>query len=166
MKKLVKKIVVAVLAMAMAIGMLAVSASAAEFDSLSIAGSFNGWGFEEMEKVGDKYYVEVELTAGKVEFKCSPIGDWGSQINTTGADGMGNNIELNADAAGTYYIVVDTTKLEAGTPGFWYSGDAVSLETEAPKAGDATPYIAIAAVAVLALGAVVVLASKKRVVTE
>ena len=170
MKKLVKKIVVAVLAMAMAIGMLAVSASAAEFSALQIAGSFNGWGFEAMTKVDDKFYIEIEVEAGKVEFKCSPTGDWGSQINTTGADGMGNNIELNAETAGKYYIVVDTTKLEPGTEGFWYSGDAVSLETEAPTAstpaGDATPFIAVAAVAVLALGAVVVLASKKNVVTE
>ena len=166
MKKLVKKIVVAVMAMAMAIGMLAVSASAAEFDSLSIAGSFNGWGFEAMEKAGDKFYIEVELTAGDVSFKCSPTASWGSQINTTGADGMGNDIVLNAPADGTYYIVVDAANLEEGTAGFWYSGDDVTLETEAPGAGDATPYIAIAAVAVLALGAVVILASKKRVVTE
>ena len=167
MKKLVKKMVVAVLAMAMAIGMLAVSASAADFDSLQIAGSFNGWGFEAMEKVENKevYYIEVTLTAGDVSFKCSPTGDWSSQINTTGADGMGNDIVLNAPADGTYYIVVDASKLEAGTAGFWYSGDAVTLATEEP-AGDATPYIAVAAVAVLALGAVVLLASKKRVVAE
>ena len=168
MKKLVKKIVVAVMAMAMAIGMLTVSASAADFTDLQIAGDFNGWTFESMEKVGDDvFYFEVELGAGaSTQFKCSPTGTWGSQINTTGADGADNNIVLTATDAGTYYIVVDASELQDGTAaGFWFSGEAVKLESSVPT-GDATPYIAIAAVAVLALGAVVLLASKKKVVTE
>ena len=177
MKKLVKKIVVAVLAMAMAIGMLAVSASADSKDATGttdwkIKGAWDGWATETaMTSDGTgKFYVDVDVKKGDFEFVI-----WGTVDGTetyVKADGYdynsNNNLLLTAAEDGKVRIVLDPSKITDryfGGTFYLYRDQGVTLE-KVPAAGDATPYIAIAAVAVLALGAVVILASKKRVVTE
>ena len=180
MKKLVKKIVVAVMAMAMAIGMLAVSASADSKDATGttdwkIKGAWDGWATETaMTSDGNgKFYADVEVKAGDFEFVI-----WGTvdgaetYVKADGYDyNPNNNLLLTASEDGKVRIVLDPSKITEryfGGTYYLYRDNGVTLE-EVPVSvptGDATPYIAIAAVAVLALGAVVILASKKKVVTE
>ena len=65
MKKF-KKIIVAIMAMALALGMLTMTASAADYTDggkLYIAGSFNGWTFEEMTGKDGVYTIEAEVEA-------------------------------------------------------------------------------------------------------
>lgn len=196
MKKLVKKIVVAVLAMAMAIGMLAVSTSAADdLGPIYIVGSFaeSGWGnFIEMEETnhdGEYKYVLVADAGTEVMFKFTLQQAWEDEVapfadGSYGRDGNfvltvpENTVVVDGVEKNGITIFINTKVL--GEPE--QNGDHLryraALSTEADKcavdsgvdaavnAGDNTPFIAIAAVAVLALGAVVVLASKKKVVTE
>ena len=165
MKKF-KKIIVAIMAMALALGMLTMTASAADYTDggkLYIAGSFNDWKFEEMTGKDGVYTIEAEVEAGTLEFKCSPTGDWSSQINATGADGLGNNLSTTVEA-GKMVITVDTTKLVAGDAGFWTGTDAFTV-APVPAVGDVAPIIAVSALALVALAGVIV-CLKKRTVTE
>lgn len=171
MKKLVKKIVVAVMAMAMAIGMLTVSASAMDDPgTLYIVGGMNSWSFEEMENAGNGVYTKTYTgqTAGAtVEFKFTLQQEWTNEISPVG----GGNLSTVVPEDGTLIITIDTKKLgdpvdNNGNDRYEVADGSDAITFAAPAAGDATPYIVIAAVAVLALGAVVVLASKKKVVTE
>ena len=189
MKKLVKKIVVAVMAMAMAIGMLAVTASADNLDVTAceewyVKGSFNGWADVRLTKDGSVYYADVELAEAK-EYEFVVYVKNGSDIYLKDQNGGGNFKFTSTEANKTLRITVDPAKLGSGDnfwgdtfyPNLYKNADEAGSDSRsgiyadiyvAPPAptGDATPYIAIAAVAVLALGAVVILASKKKVVTE
>ena len=191
MKKLVKKIVVAVLAMAMAIGMLAVSASADDLDVTSctkwvVKGSWNWEDAVNLTKDGDVYYADITLADAKEYEFVVYVNDGSKDIYLKDQNGGGNFKYTSTEANQKLRITVDPEALSTGN-NYWGDTDkafylnlyknadeaAAANDTRcgiyadiAPKAGDATPYIAIAAVAVLALGAVVILASKKRVVTE
>ena len=173
MKKLVKKIVVAVLAMAMAIGMLAVSASAAtDPGKVYVVGTVNGWSFEEMDKASDGVYTKTftGLTPGEAKFKFTLQDAWTNEVSPVG----GGDFATTVGEDGKLTITLDFNKLSDpvdnnGNDRYEVAegSDAIYFtEPVAAPAGDATPFIAVAAVAVLALGAVVVLASKKNVVTE
>ena len=173
MKKLVKKIVVAVLAMAMAIGMLAVSASAAtDPGKLYVVGGMSSWSFVEMEAAGNGVYTYTfeGLTPGEVEYKFTLQDAWTNEVSPVG----GGNFKTTVGEDGKITFTVDFNKLSdpvdnSGNARYEVAegSDAIYFTAPAPApTGDATPYIAVAAVAVLALGAVVVLASKKNVVTE
>ena len=171
MKKLVKKIVVAVMAMAMAIGMLTVSASAAtDPGKVYIVGTINGWSFEEMESAGNGVYTKTYtgLTPGEAKFKFTLQDAWTNEVSPAG----GGDFVTTVGDDGKLTITLDFNKLSDpvdnnGNDRYEVTDGSDAIYFTAPvPAGDATPYIAIAAVAVLALGAVVVLASKKKVVTE
>ena len=169
MKKLVKKIVVAVLAMAMAIGMLAVSASAAtDPGKLYVVGAMSGWSFVEMEKAGNGVYTYTfeDVTPGEVEYKFTLQDAWTNEVSPVG----GGNFKTTVGDDGKITFTVDFNKLSdpvdnGGNARYEVAEGSDAIYFTVPT-GDATPYIAVAAVAVLALGAVVVLASKKKVVTE
>ena len=185
MKKLVKKIVVAVMAMAMAIGMLAVTASADYVDVSAVEdwyvkGSYNGWSTDtKMTKDGDTFYADVVLPDSGVTYEfCIYYKDASGDhyINDQNHSNGNNNFKFTAENdnrllritvspedlsngdncwRGTFYVNMYASKADAG------NDTRIGV-----YAGDPAMYIAIAAVAVVALGAVIILASKKKVVTE
>lgn len=124
------------------------------------------WGNDEEKQIykhGNTYTESVELEAGKAyPFKAYFLETDGGQLldlNCTINDGG----RVAVDSAFSFYTsdptpAPDTNEPTTNTP------DTTEPETNVPKTGDAVVYSVVAAVAVLALGAVVV--SKKRRITE
>ena len=168
----IKKLIVAVMAMAMMLGMLTVSASAAEYvdgGELYIVGDFTNWSFEKMDGADGVYTAEVELEAGKkYGYKFTVEAAWNAEITDDGNNG-GANVYFTPETAGTYVFTVDTSKVVEGADAtHWNGGEAIKVE--AKTAGDApagvsTPVVAVAVVAVIALAGVAI-CMKKRAVTE
>ena len=183
MKKLVKKIVVAVMAMAMAIGMLTVSASA---DNLDVTADTNKWyvlgSWDWSNKIEmtyveaeDCYRASVDLTAGTEYEFVVYVNDGTKDIYVKNEAG-GGNYKYTPAETGKFTVTIYADQISNGD-NYWtdtfyvklFSDPSVVPDVETRVgiyAGDKAPFVAIAAVAVLALGAVVVLASKKKVVTE
>lgn len=162
MKK-IKKLIVAIMAMAMVLGMLTVSASAAE-DTVKVtvkwegAGGVDtslygwngavvaGWPGDAMTKVDESTYtLDLKVTADTVSL--IPNNSLGQTVDIDGVDTTKGDItitigEKNAD--GKFEATVSYADTEAGV---------------------STPVVAVATVAVIALAGVVV-CMKKRAVAE
>ena len=174
MKKF-KKIIVAIMAMALALGMLTMTASAAEDPGeLYAVGEINGWKHEKMESKGNGIYtITVELEAGKYEYKFTTEAGWPGSDNTTcieindGGNAVGGGaLILDAKEAGKYTITVDYSKIEEGGDAQHLSGtNAVTVTSGDVPAGDVAPIIAVSSLALVALAGVIV-CLKKRTVTE
>lgn len=171
MKKF-RKAIVALLAMVMVLGCLAVTASAAEYTDkgkLYVVGSFNDWGTHvEMTGADGVYTYEVDLKAGDCTFKFTLDGNWdGNQISADGKDfGDPSNFSYKAEADGKYVIKIDTSKTTKGEGKAINGADAVTV---APKAADSgtgvsAPVVA-AVIAVVSMVGIVVF-TKRRTVAE
>ena len=173
----IKKLIVAVMAMAMMLGMLTVSASAAVEDSgeLYIAGEFNDWKHEKMESKGNGVY-EITLTMpkdGELQYKFTN-GEWppsGIEINTNGDSKTGGAFKTPAVKTGDKVkFTIDVTKTTDSSDSAIHFGveeGAVTavIVTNDQGAGVSTPVIAVSVVAVIALAGVAI-CMKKRAVTE
>lgn len=169
MKKTMKKVLAAVLAATMVVGMMAVSAFAADTDGYHVCGSAGLCGTEWdtsanlMTDNGDGTYsiTFTGIAAGSYEFKVE-LNNWENDWNLEGpASGGGGNATVDvAEDDSTVVITFDGEKASV----------VVNPETENPPAGDtptgdashAALYVVIAAAA----AAVLVAASKKRTVEE
>ena len=148
-----------------------------EDDKLFINGTLTGGEFVEMTESdvnpGEFYYLFTGKKGDKVKFKFTFTDAWEDEISASG----GEDFELELTDDGTIRVYVNTNKLGTGSQ----NGNYVRYECEmnygeagttavsanvAVHAGDTTPYVAVAVIAVLALGIFILLASKKRIVTE
>ena len=148
-----------------------------EDEKLFIVGTLTGWEFVEMVESeateGEYSYLISGKKGEKVKFKFTFTDAWEDEISAIG----GGDFELVLPDDGTIMVYVNTNMLGEGSA----NGDYVRYECELSigdagstavstgvlvHAGDATPYVATAIIAILALGAFVLLASKKRRITE
>ena len=160
-------------------GAIAISAVAVEEenDKLFIVGSMSDWSFVEMSKDSEcegEYFYEIIGEAGEtVKFKFTFESQWKDEISLAGGD----NFEVTIPEDGSIKVYVNTNKLGNGTPNgentryecelsYGVSGECAVNVDKTILAGDATPYVGIAIVAILALAAFMILASKKRTMTE
>ena len=140
----IKKLIVAVMAMAMMLGMLTVSASAAEYvdgGELYIVGDFNDWSFEKMDGADGVYTAEVELEAGKkYGYKFTLVAEWNKGEITDDGNNGGVNVYFTPETAGTYVFTVDTSKVVEGADAtHWNGGAAISVEIKSDEStGDDT----------------------------
>ena len=135
------------------------------------------WSFVEMSKDSEcegEYFYEIIGEAGEtVKFKFTFESQWKDEISLAGGD----NFEVTIPEDGSIKVYVNTNKLGNGTPNgentryecelsYGVSGECAVNVDKTILAGDATPYVGIAIVAILALAAFMILASKKRTMTE
>ena len=164
MKKF-RKLIVAVMAMALALGMLTMSASAAD-TKYYVVGNMQGWDCAnaiEMTDAGNGVFTYTFDAAdtSTVEFKIvTEQGNWDTQISIGGGTN-GGNITYTPDAAGKLTITLDSAKIGANNE----ADDAVTVAPAVPDTGDATPVAVVAVIALVAAAGVVVCA-KRRAVTE
>ena len=163
MKKF-RKLIVAVMAMALALGMLTMSASAAD-TKYYVVGNMQGWDKDngiEMTDAGNGIYTYTFEVADTnvVEFKILTAPDWETQISIGGGNN-GGNITYTPDAAGKLTITLDSAKIGPNNE----ADDAVTVAPAVPTTGDATPVAVVAVIALVAAAGVVVCA-KRRAVTE
>ena len=173
MKKIAKRVITAVLAMAMVIGMMAMTAFAAD-DTYSVIGSINGnWDKDtDLVKQADgTYSVDItDVKAGSYEFKVRTNHAW---------DNGEYNLEGDASSGGANAKVVLPKQLPANTPisekeeGLVQmiadyavtvkeaSAAPVAPADKTPAAGDSSVMVYIVA-AVAALSAVVAVVAKRR----
>ena len=152
-----KKVVALVLAMAMVIGTMAVSAFAA--DTYNVAGAAGLCGAEwdpsqnQMTDNGDGTYSLTfnGIAAGTYEFKAVLNGAWGTEYNLEGdASSGGGNASVTVDADNSTVVVsFDGEKALV----------AVNPEAQDNKAGDSMAVVVLLAVA--ALGVAATAATKK-----
>lgn len=165
---MIKKLLVAVLAMAMVIGTMAVSAFAADGDTYNVAGVGGLCGVDwdpsqnQMNDNGDgTWSIEFkDIKAGTYEFKVATNGAWDNgEYNLEGSAGSGaSNASVTVEADGSTVVVgfdgeKATVEVVAGT------ADAPADDT---PAGDSTAVMGYVVAAVVALAAVVTVISKKR----
>lgn len=163
MKKIAKRVITAVLAMAMVIGMMAMTAFAAD-DTYSVIGSINGnWDKDtDLVKQADGTY-SVDLTdvkAGSYEFKIRTNHAWDNgEYNLEGdASSGGANAKVDVAKDGsTVTITFDGTKAAVTVK----DGSAAAPADKTPAAGDSSVMVYIVA-AVAALSAVVAVVAKRR----
>lgn len=163
MKKIAKRVITAVLAMAMVIGMMAMTAFAAD-DTYSVIGSINGnWDKDtDLVKQADGTY-SVDLTdvkAGSYEFKIRTNHAWDNgEYNLEGdASSGGANAKVDVAKDGsTVTITFDGTKAAVTVK----EASAVAPADKTPAAGDSSVMVYIVA-AVAALSAVVAVVAKRR----
>ena len=158
MKKF-RKAIVALLAMVMVLGCLAVTASAAE-DTYNVAGAAGLCGTDwdpagnQMEKDGDVWVKEFkDVKKGTYEFKVVLNGKWGTEYNLEGdaSSGGGNaSVEVKEDGS-TVVVKFDGTKA------------SVTVATDSAT-GVSAPVVA-AVIAVVSMVGIVVFA-KRRTVAE
>ena len=142
-----------------------------EDDKLFINGTLTGGEFVEMTESdvnpGEFYYLITGKKGDKVKFKFTFTNAWEDEISASG----GEDFELELTDDGTIRVYVNTNKLGTGSQ----NGNYVRYECEmnygeagttavganvAVHAGDTTPYVTVAVIAVLALGIFILLASK------
>lgn len=163
MKKIAKRVITAVLAMAMVIGMMAMTAFAAD-DTYSVIGSINGnWDKDtDLVKQADGTY-SVDLTdvkAGSYEFKIRTNHAWDNgEYNLEGdASSGGANAKVDVAKDGsTVTITFDGTKAAVTVK----EASAAAPADKTPAAGDSSVMVYIVA-AVVALSAVVAVVAKRR----
>lgn len=153
MKKTMKKVTALVLAMAMVIGAMAVSAFAA--DTYNVAGAAGLCGSDwnpaenQMKDNGDgTYSITFEnIAAGTYEFKVVLNGEWGTEYNLEGNAAFGaSNASVTVDKDGSSVTVT-------------FDGEKAGVSVNAPgdsAAGDAMPVVILLAVAALGVAATVV----------
>lgn len=162
MKKTIKKVLAAVLAATMVIGMMAVTAFAA--DTYNVAGQSDLCGSDwdpagnQMTDNGDGTwsYTFTGVAKGTYEFKVVLNGEWGTEYNLEGNAAFGApNASVTVDEDDSTVVVsFDGEKALV----------AVNPEVSAPPTGDASHtalFVILAAAA-----AVVVVVSRKRAVEE
>ena len=159
--KMIKKLLVAVLAMAMVIGTMAVSAFAA--DEVHVAGdealTGKAWSTTDnaMTDNGDgTYTITFEgIAAGEYGFKVVKGDSWGDAYNLDGAaNGMGDDAKVTVEKDGSSVTITFDGEKAAVTV-------AEGTVEDAP-AGDSTAVMGYVVAAVVALAAVVTVISKKR----
>ena len=167
---MIKKLLVAVLAMAMVIGTMAVSAFAADDTKYYVVGTMNGWdcaGAIEMTDAGDGVWTYTFDAADTtdVEFKIvTEQGNWDTQISIGGGKN-GGNFKYTPDAAGKITITLDVAKIadnNAGDDAVTVAAATADAPADDTPAGDSTAVMGYVVAAVVALAAVVTVISKKR----
>lgn len=163
--KMIKKLLVAVLAMAMVIGTMAVSAFAA--DEVHVAGdeALTGvaWSTTDnaMTDNGDGTYTITfkDVKAGEYGFKVVKGDSWGDAYNLDGAaNGMGDDAKVTVEKDGSSVTITFDGEKAAVTVA---EGTADAPADDTP-AGDSTAVMGYVVAAVVALAAVVTVISKKR----
>ncbi len=164
MKKIAKRVITAVLAMAMVIGMMAMTAFAAD-DTYSVIGSINGnWDKDtDLVKQADgTYSVDItDVKAGSYEFKIRTNHAWDNgEYNLEGdASSGGANAKVDVAKDGsTVTVTFDGTKAAVTVK---EASAATPAAPATPAAGDSSVMVYIVA-AVAALSAVVVVVAKRR----
>lgn len=163
MKKIAKRVITAVLAMAMVIGMMAMTAFAAD-DTYSVIGTINGnWDTDtELVKQADgTYSVDIkDVKAGSYEFKVRVNKAWDTSYNTDGvAVGEDSNVKIDVAKDGsTVTVTFDGEKVAYAVKD---ASAATPAAPAAPAAGDSSVMVYIVA-AVAALSAVVAVVAKRR----
>lgn len=167
MKKIAKRVITAVLAMAMVIGMMAMTAFAAD-DTYSVIGSINGnWDKDtDLVKQADgTYSVDItDVKAGSYEFKIRTNHDWDNgEYNLEGdASSGGANAKVDVAKDGsTVTITFDGTKAAVTVKEASAATPAAPAAPATPAAGDSSVMVYIVA-AVAALSAVVAVVAKRR----
>ncbi len=164
MKKIAKRVITAVLAMAMVIGMMAMTAFAAD-DTYSVIGTLNGnWDKDtDLVKQADgTYSVDItDVKAGSYEFKIRTNHAWDNgEYNLDGdasSGGANATVEVAKDGS-TVTVTFDGTKAAVTVK---EAGAEAPAPTETPAAGDSSVMVYIVA-AVAALSAVVAVVAKRR----
>ncbi|WP_440284820.1 pullulanase X25 domain-containing protein [Eshraghiella crossota] len=166
MKKIAKRVITAVLAMAMVIGMMAMTAFAAD-DTYSVIGSINGnWDKDtDLVKQADgTYSVDItDVKAGSYEFKIRTNHAWDNgEYNLEGdASSGGANAKVDVAKDGsTVTITFDGTKAAVTVKDASAAAPAAPAD-KTPAAGDSSVMVYIVA-AVAALSAVVAVVAKRR----
>lgn len=168
MKKIAKRVITAVLAMAMVIGMMAMTAFAAD-DTYSVVGSINGedgWNKDtDLVKQADgTYSVDItDVKAGSYEFKIRTNHAWDNgEYNLEGdASSGGANAKVDVAKDGsTVTITFDGTKAAVTVKDASATTPAAPAD-KTPAAGDSSVMVYIVA-AVAALSAVVAVVAKRR----
>ena len=163
MKKIAKRVITAVLAMAMVIGMMAMTAFAAD-DTYSVIGTINGnWDTDtELVKQADgTYSVDIkDVKAGSYEFKVRVNKAWDTSYNTEGV-AVGENSNVKVDVAKDGSTVTVTFDGEKVAYAVKDASAAAPAAPAAPAAGDSSVMVYIVA-AVAALSAVVAVVAKRR----
>ena len=112
MKKIMKKVLPMLLALAMVLAVAPVTTKAADYDALYVLGTTDGWTTQfadAMTKSGSTFTYDFTIAAGSsVQFKISTTTSWDNVVY----DDNGNNFSQVAGAAGAGRITVDTA---AGT---------------------------------------------------
>lgn len=163
MKKIAKRVITAVLAMAMVIGMMAMTAFAAD-DTYSVIGTINGnWDTDtELVKQADgTYSVDIkDVKAGSYEFKVRVNKAWDTSYNTDGvAVGEDSNVKIDVAKDGsTVTVTFDGEKVAYAVKD---ASAAAPAAPATPAAGDSSVMVYIVA-AVAALSAVVAVVAKRR----
>lgn len=163
MKKIAKRVITAVLAMAMVIGMMAMTAFAAD-DTYSVIGTINGnWDTDtELVKQADgTYSVDIkDVKAGSYQFKVRVNKAWDTSYNTDGvAVGEDSNVKVDVAKDGsTVTVTFDGEKVAYAVK---EASAATPAAPAAPAAGDSSVMVYIVA-AVAALSAVVAVVAKRR----
>ena len=170
MKKIAKRVITAVLAMAMVIGMMAMTAFAAD-DTYSVIGSINGnWDKDtDLVKQADgTYSVDItDVKAGSYEFKVRTNHAWDNgEYNLEGdASSGGANAKVDVAKDGsTVTITFDGTKAAVTVkeaPAAPADKTPAAPADKTPAAGDSSVMVYIVA-AVAALSAVVAVVAKRR----
>lgn len=166
MKKIAKRVITAVLAMAMVIGMMAMTAFAAD-DTYSVIGALTG-GWEDandvdlVKQADGTYSVDIkDVKAGSYEFKIRTNHAWNNgEYNLEGdASSGGANAKVDVAKDGsTVTVTFDGTK--AAVTVKEASAEAPAAPAT-PAAGDSSVMVYIVA-AVAALSAVVAVVAKRR----
>ncbi len=167
MKKIAKRVITAVLAMAMVIGMMAMTAFAAD-DTYSVVGSINGedgWNKDtDLVKQADgTYSVDIkDVKAGSYELKVRVNHAWDTSYNTEGV-AVGENSNVKVDVAkdgSTVTVTFDGEKVAVAVKDASAAAPAAPAD-KTPAAGDSSVMVYIVA-AVAALSAVVAVVAKRR----
>ena len=165
MKKIAKRVITAVLAMAMVIGMMAMTAFAAD-DTYSVIGALTG-GWEDandvdlVKQADGTYSVDIkDVKAGSYEFKVRTNHAWDNgEYNLEGdASSGGANAKVDVAKDGsTVTVTFDGTKAAVTVK----DASAAAPADKTPAAGDSSVMVYIVA-AVAALSAVVAVVAKRR----
>lgn len=167
MKKIAKRVITAVLAMAMVIGMMAMTAFAAD-DTYSVVGSINGedgWNKDtDLVKQADgTYSVDLkDIKKGSYELKVRVNHAWDTSYNTEGV-AVGENSNVKVDVAkdgSTVTVTFDGEKVAVAVKDASAAAPAAPAD-KTPAAGDSSVMVYIVA-AVAALSAVVAVVAKRR----
>lgn len=166
MKKIAKRVITAVLAMAMVIGMMAMTAFAAD-DTYSVIGSIvdADWSKDvDMTKQADgTYSVDLkDIKKGSYELKVRVNHAWDTSYNTEGV-AVGENSNVKVDVAkdgSTVTVTFDGEKVAVAVKDASAAAPAAPAD-KTPAAGDSSVMVYIV-VAVAALSAVVAVVAKRR----
>lgn len=167
MKKIAKRVITAVLAMAMVIGMMAMTAFAAD-DTYSVIGSIvdADWSKDvDMTKQADgTYSVDLkDIKKGSYELKVRVNHAWDTSYNTDGV-AVGENSNVKVDVAkdgSTVTVKFDGSKVAVEVKDASAAAPAAPAAPATPAAGDSSVMVYIVA-AVAALSAVVAVVAKRR----